>query len=156
MTNAGVSGDTTAAGLARFAWAVPDTADAVILELGANDALRGIEPRIARDNLDQILAQIGARAIPVLIAGMKAPRNWGDDYARDFDAIFPDLARKHGALLYPFFLDGVALDSSKNLGDGLHPNAAGVATIVARILPDVEKLIVRPEERRKSRPPHPS
>jgi acyl-CoA thioesterase-1 len=154
VTNAGVSGDTTGAGLARFAWAVPDTADAVILELGANDALRGIAPGIARENLEQILAQIGQRGLPVLIAGMKAPRNWGDDYARDFDAIFPHLAEKHGALLYPFFLDGVALDPTKNLGDGLHPNAAGVAAIVDRILPDVEKLIARAEERRKTRPPN--
>lgn len=150
VLNAGVSGDTTAAGLARFAWAVPDTADAVILELGANDALRGIDPAVARANLDKILAELGRRGIPVLLAGMKAPRNWGDDYAHAFDAMFSDLAQKHGTLLDPFFLEGIALDPKLNLGDGLHPNAEGVARIVARILPLAEALVQRAAARAKA------
>lgn len=141
IANAGVSGDTTGGGLARFAWAIPDGTDAVILELGANDALRGIDPKVARTNLDRILADLKARGIPVLLTGMKAPRNWGDAYVKEFDAIFPDLAEKHGALLYPFFLDGVVLETKFNLGDGLHPNGAGVALIVERILPLAEKLL---------------
>lgn len=143
VVNAGVSGDTTGGGLERFDWAIPQQTDAVILELGANDALRGIDPATARANLDKILSALGQRSIPVLVAGMKAPRNWGDAYARDFDAIFPDLAQKHGALLFPFFLDGVALDPQLNLGDGLHPNGRGVAAIVSRILPLAEQLLAR-------------
>jgi acyl-CoA thioesterase-1 len=113
----------------------------VILELGANDALRGLDPAIARRNLDTILKRLKERRIEVLIAGMTAPRNWGDAYVKAFDAIFPELASAHGALLYPFFLDGVALQADLNLADGLHPNARGVARIVERIVPKVEELI---------------
>ncbi len=151
ITNAGVSGDTTAGGLARFDWAVPDDADAVILELGANDALRGLAPRIARNNLDQILAKLKHRSLPVLIAGMHAPANWGDDYVKAFNAIFPELANKHGALLYPFFLDGVIKRADLKLADALHPNQAGVEEIVRRILPDVERLIVQAKSKAGSR-----
>jgi len=147
VINAGVSGDTTAAGLARLDWALGPRADAVILELGANDALRGLEPGQARANLDAILTRLREKRIPVLIAGMLAPRNLGPDYASRFDSIFPDLAKKHGALLYPFFLEGVAGKRALNLPDGLHPNARGVAVIVARILPYVEKLLARAQGR---------
>lgn len=143
IVNAGVSGDTTGGGLARFDWAIPEATDGVILELGANDALRGIEPRVVRANLDRILERLGQRGIPVLIAGMKAPGNWGEDYAREFDGMFAELAKKHGTLLYPFFLDGIALEPSLNLGDGLHPNARGIARIVERILPAAEELLER-------------
>ena len=141
--NAGVSGDTTAAGLERFDWAVPDVADAVILELGANDALRGIDPAVARANLDKILSRIKARNIPVIVAGMNAPANWGKDYADAFGTMFEALAKKYDALYYPFFLEGVALDPKLNLPDGLHPNAKGVKKIVEGMLPIVEQLIAR-------------
>ena len=114
VDNAGVSGDTTAAGLARLDWAIGDDADAVILEFGANDALRGIDPKVTRANLQKIVAKLNARRIPVLLAGMRAPANWGDTYSEDFDAIFPDLAKEHGLILYPFFLDGVVLDTKLN------------------------------------------
>jgi acyl-CoA thioesterase-1 len=148
VINAGVSGDTTAGGLERFDWAVPEGADAAIVELGANDALRGLDPARARANLDQIVQRLKARGMDVLIAGMLAPRNWGDDYARAFDSIFPDLAQQHATLLYPFFLEGVAMRAEFNLGDGIHPTGAGVAEIVRRILPTVEQLIGRVEARR--------
>ncbi|MEW5963177.1 MAG: arylesterase [Pseudomonadota bacterium] len=143
VINAGISGDTTGAGLSRLEWAIGDHADAVILELGANDALRGIEPAKARANLAAILSRLAARGLPVLIAGMRAPNNWGENYVREFDAIFPELAKAGGHLLYPFFLDGVATDAKLNLGDGLHPNREGVARIVAGIVPHVEQLIER-------------
>lgn len=143
VTNAGVSGDTTAAGLARFDWAVPDGTEAVILELGANDALRGIDPDVTRDNLDAILTKLRARNIEVLIAGIPPPKNWGKDYERRFSAIYSDLAETHGAVLYPSFLEGVALDASLNLSDGLHPTGEGIGIIVQNILPDVEALIER-------------
>lgn len=148
VTNAGVSGDTTAAGLARFDWAVPDETEAVILALGANDALRGIDPDVARDNLDQILVKLRERNIDVLIAGMPPPKNWGKDYEDRFGAMYADLAENHGALLYPFFLDGVALNPALNLPDGLHPTGEGVGVIVEKILPEVEALIRRVEARR--------
>ena len=144
VINSGVSGDTTAAGLARFDWAMPDDADAVIVELGANDALRGIEPAEARANLDEILKRLRERGLRVLLAGMRAPTNWGEDYRRQFDAIFPDLAARHGVALYPFFLDGIVLDPALNQADGIHPNAAGVAEIVKRISPFVEEMIKAP------------
>jgi acyl-CoA thioesterase-1 len=143
VVNAGVSGDTTASGLERLAWTVPERTDAVIVELGANDALRGLDPARAKENLDKIVAALKARSAEVLLAGMLAPRNMGAEYTRAFDAIYPALAGKHGVLLYPFFLDGVALDGNLNLGDGMHPNARGVAEIVRRILPTVEELIAR-------------
>ncbi len=146
ILNAGVSGDTTSGGLERLDWALDPKPDAVILELGANDALRGIDPKVPRENLDRMLAALKAKGVPVLLTGMKAPNNWGADYARNFDAIFPDLAAKYGVPLYPFFLEGVALDPSFTQGDGLHPTGKGVAQIVKRILPDVEALLARIEQ----------
>lgn len=148
IANAGVSGDTTAAGLERFDWAIPDGTEAVIVELGANDALRGIDPDETRKNLDQILTRLKARNIDVLLAGMAAPKNWGKDYEARFATIYSDLATKHGALLYPFFLEGVALDAKLNLQDGLHPTGEGIGIIVGNILPKVEELIERARARR--------
>lgn len=141
IINAGVSGDTASAGLARFDWAVPSDADAIILELGANDALRGIDPATTRKALDGIMARTQATGLPVLIAGMEASRGLGEDYVQRFSANYTELAKAYDALLYPFFLDGVALDPSLNLKDGIHPNTEGVAIIVTRILPSVEALI---------------
>jgi acyl-CoA thioesterase I len=143
VVNAGVSGDTTADGLSRLDWSVPDGTDAVILELGANDALRGIDPAQTRANLDAILKRLTARKLPVLLAGMRAPPNMGAEYTQAFDAIYPDLAAAYGTILYPFFLDGVAADRVLNQGDGLHPTAAGVDVIVAKILPQTEELVTR-------------
>lgn len=148
ITNAGVSGDTTAAGLERFDWAIADGTEAVIVELGANDALRGIDPDVTREKLDTILTKLGERKIEVLLAGMAAPKNWGPEYESRFSTIFTDLATKHGALLYPFFLDGVALDAQLNQPDGLHPTAKGAGVIVERILPKVEELIGRVRAKR--------
>ena len=145
IINAGVSGDTASGGRARLAWALPDDADAVIVELGATDALRGIDPAATEAALDALLADIRARGLPVLLAGMLAPPNMGADYEVQFNGIFPRLAEKHGALFYPFFLDGVAADAQFNQGDGIHPNAAGVSIIVERMLPLVEKLIAAAE-----------
>jgi acyl-CoA thioesterase-1 len=141
VDNAGVSGDTSTGGLERLDWAVGEGVDAVILELGANDALRGIDPDVTRRSLDEILTRLKARGIPVLVAGMLAPPNLGHAYGEAFGTIFPQLAEKHGALLYPFFLDGVAATAGLNLADGMHPNARGVDVIVERILPKVEELI---------------
>lgn len=143
ITGAGVSGDTASGGLARLDWSVPDGTDAVIVELGANDALRGIDPLLTEKALDRILRRLKERRIAVLFAGMKAPPNMGPDYVRAFDAIYPALAARHGVVFYPFFLDGVAADATLNQGDGIHPNAAGVDTIVNGILPKVEELIAR-------------
>ena len=143
VANAGVSGDTASDGLARLDWSVPSGTGAVILELGANDALRGVDPAVTRRALAGILRRLKQRNIPVLLCGMLAPRNLGADYGRAFDAIYPDLAAAEDVLLYPFFLDGVATDPRLNLPDGLHPAAAGVDVIVARILPKVEELIAR-------------
>ena len=147
VVDAGVSGDTTSGALARLDWSVGPDADAVIVELGANDALRAIDPALTRENLDAILARLAARGVPVLLAGMRAPPNLGEAYAGAFDPIFGDAARRHGALLYPFFLDGVAGDPVLNQGDGIHPTAAGVDAIVERILPSVEALVARAAER---------
>ncbi|PTW59086.1 acyl-CoA thioesterase-1 [Breoghania corrubedonensis] len=141
VIDAGVSGDTTSGGLARLDWSVGEKADAVILELGANDALRGVAPEETRKNLSAMLEKLKARGLPVLLAGMLAPPNMGPEYGRAFNTIYPDLARKYGVRLYPFFLDGVAGDPALNLGDGMHPTEAGVAVIVKRILPDVEALL---------------
>jgi acyl-CoA thioesterase-1 len=140
IANAGVSGDTTSGGLARLDWSVPDGTDGVILELGANDMLRGIDPNIPRQALDEILARLRERGIPVLLTGMYASRNLGPDYVARFEAIFPDLAKKHGVPLYPFFLDGVAGVRELTLPDGLHPTAKGVQVVVERILPTVERF----------------
>ncbi|MDP2297571.1 MAG: arylesterase [Pseudolabrys sp.] len=143
ITNAGVSGDTASGGLGRIDWSVPPDTEAVIVELGANDALRGIDPAVTRKALDGILKKLKDRKVAVLLAGMYAPRNMGADYVRDFDAMFPALAKDYDAILYPFFLDGVASDAKLNQRDGMHPTAAGIDIIVARILPQVEKLIGR-------------
>ncbi len=145
IINAGVSGDTTAGGLERLDWALEPKPDAVILELGANDALRGIDPKEPHANLDKMLATLKAKNIAVLLAGMKAPNNWGADYAKSFDAIYPDLAAKYGVPLYPFFLEGVALDKAYTQPDGLHPTGAGVAEIVKRILPQADALVEQVE-----------
>ena len=150
IVNAGVSVDTTAGGADRLEWTLQNGGDAVILELGANDALRGLEPKEVRANLDRMLTAIAATGTPVLLAGMRAPGNWGSDYVKTFDAIFPDLAAKHGAALYPFFLDGVALNAQLVQADGLHPTAAGVAEIVKRILPDAEALVARAQARQST------
>ena len=143
VVNAGVSGDTSAGGLSRLDWSVPDGTDAVILELGANDALRGFDPEITRKALDTMLRRLKERKISVLLCGMVAPPNLGAEYGRAFNSIYPDLAAQTGAILYPFFLAGVAADPKLNQRDGLHPTAAGVAVIVERILPQVEQLIAR-------------
>lgn len=143
VIDAGVSGDTTDQGLARLDWSVPADADAVIVELGANDALRGLPPEAARRNLREIVGRLSGRGQKVLIAGMMAPRNLGDTYVAAFDPIFADVAREYDALLYPFFLDGVALVPGMTLPDGLHPSAAGVRVIVERILPSVVALLDR-------------
>ncbi len=148
ISNAGVAGDTSAAGLARFDWAIGDDVDAVILELGANDALRGIDPKVTRQNMQKILAKLKERGVPVLLAGMRSPANWGDTYAEDFDAIFPDLAKEHALVFYPFFLEGVVLNARLNQNDGMHPNSKGVAEIVRQIVPSVEELIAKAEARR--------
>ncbi len=143
IIDAGVSGDTTTGGLARLEWALSGGADAAIVALGANDALRGIDPDVTRANLDRILSVLGQRNIPVLLAGMAAPRNLGTGYVTAFDAIYPDLADRHGAILYPFFLDGVAMVPSLNQDDGIHPNARGVEVIVERMVPYVLRLLER-------------
>ena len=143
IVNAGVSGDTASGGLGRLDWSIAEGTEAVILELGANDALRGIDPTVTKSALDAILKKLKDRHIAVLLAGMRAPRNLGVDYVNVFDAIFPALASTHSVVFYPFFLDGVATDPKLNQNDGLHPNVAGVDVIVARILPQVEELIAK-------------
>ena len=150
ITNAGVSGDTASGGLGRLDWSVPAGTDAVIVELGANDVLRGLDPGLTKTALDTILRKLAARHIAVLLAGMRAPPNMGAEYARAFDAIYPALASTHPVVFYPFFLDGVAADPKLNQGDGMHPNAAGIDAIVARILPVVEDLVVRARAGRSS------
>jgi acyl-CoA thioesterase-1 len=141
ISNAGVSGDTSSGGRDRLDWSVPDGTDAVILELGANDALRGIDPAVTRAALGDILKRLKVRNIAVLLCGMMAPPNYGADYATRFDAIFPDLAKRYDVPLYPFFLAGVAADAKLNQADGMHPTAAGVDVIVNRILPTVETFV---------------
>ncbi len=143
IANGGVSGDTASGGLARLDWSVPEGTEAVIVELGANDMLRGIDPAVTKAALEQILSKLARRHIPVLLAGMKSLSNFGQDYARTFEAIYPALASTHPVVFYPFFLAGVADDPKFNQGDGLHPNAAGVDVMVARMLPQVEMLIAR-------------
>ncbi|HEV7284777.1 MAG TPA: arylesterase [Kaistia sp.] len=143
VVNAGVSGDTAGGGLARLDWSVGPDAEAVIVELGANDMLRGLDPAVPRQALDTILTRLGERKLPVLLAGMRAAPNLGPDYAQRFDSLYPDLAAKHGAMLYPFFLDGVVADSGLLLEDGMHPNASGIAIIVEKILPAVEDLVAQ-------------
>jgi acyl-CoA thioesterase-1 len=149
VVNAGLSGDTASGGLDRLDWSVPDGTDAVIVELGANDMLRGIDPEITKSALAKILNRLAARHIPVLLAGMKAAPNMGPDFIKEFDAIYPALASTHRVVFYPFFLDGVAGEDKLNQGDGMHPTAAGVDEIVKRILPKVETLIARARAARK-------
>jgi acyl-CoA thioesterase-1 len=143
VANAGVSGDTAGSGLERLDWSVPDGTDGVILELGANDMLRGVDPAVTRQAIETIVTRLRERGVPVMLAGMLATRNLGPDYARAFDAIYPDLAKTHDLVLYPFFLQGVAGQRALNLPDGLHPTAAGVEAIVAAILPTVEQFLAR-------------
>ena len=141
MINAGVSGDTTSGGRDRLDWSVPEGTEAVILELGANDALRGIDPRVTRAALTDILTRLKARRIAVLLCGMVAPPNYGSDYSARFNAIYPELAKSFGVPLYPFFLEGVATAARLNQADGLHPTAEGVDMIVKNILPTVEAFL---------------
>ncbi len=144
VINAGVSGDTSAGGLARLDWSLAEPADAVLVELGANDALRGTDPKETYHNLDEILSKLDQRHVKVLLLGMQAPANWGADYRDAFAAIFPAVAAQHHAMLYPFFLDGVALDPALNQQDGLHPNARGVGVLVDRVGPYVLQLLSAP------------
>ncbi len=148
IVNAGVSGDTTSGGLSRLDWSVQDGTDAVIVVLGANDMLRGMEPEVARKNLDQIVNRLKARKIEVILGGMRAAPNLGADYAKKFDAIYADLAKEHDILIYPFFLDGVAGQRDLNLSDGIHPTQKGVSLVVERILPSIESLIERVKKHR--------
>jgi len=141
VINAGVSGDTTAGGLARLEWALAERPQLVIVQLGANDALRGLDPEQVRANLDAILTRLQKEGTQVLLAGMRAPRNLGPAYYIKFDLVYSDLARKHRVALDPFFLEGVALRPEFNQPDGLHPNARGVAVIVRRLLPQVQTLL---------------
>ncbi|CCG08094.1 arylesterase [Pararhodospirillum photometricum] len=141
VLNAGVSGDTTAGGLARLDWTLSDRPDAVIVELGANDGLRGLDPERTRANLDTLVTRLKGAGKKVLLAGMQAPPNMGRDYAEAFNAIYPALAAKHQVLFDPFFLEGVAGVPALNLSDGIHPNPAGVDVMVARLLPLAEKLV---------------
>lgn len=141
VTNAGVSGDTTAGGLDRLDWSVPDGTDGVILELGANDMLRGLDPAITRKNLDAMLAALNKRHIAVFLAGMYASPTMGTEFVGAFNAIYPELAKQYGTPLYPFFLNGVVGQPNLQLQDGMHPNAAGVAKIVSGILPSIEQWL---------------
>jgi acyl-CoA thioesterase-1 len=150
IVNAGVSGDTATGGLARLDWSVPDGTEAVIVELGANDMLRGLDPRLTERALDEIVRRLSERRIAVLLAGMRAVPNLGIAYVDGFEAIYPAVAAKYDALFYPFFLDGVAGEARLNQPDGLHPTAAGVDAIVARILPKAEELLARVRQRRGS------
>jgi acyl-CoA thioesterase I len=150
LINAGVSGDTASDVLARLDWSVPEGTDAVILEVGANDMLRGIKPQVTRTAIDTILQRLKERHIAVLLCGMRAAPNLGGDYAAAFEGIYPDLAAKYGIPLYPFCLDGVAADLGRLQKDGLHPNAAGVEIMVAGILPKVEQLMALVRDRRSS------
>lgn len=147
VADAGVSGDTTANGLARLDWAVPAQTDGVIVALGANDMLRGIDPAVTRQALDDILRRLGERRVPVLLVGMRAAPNLGAEFGKRFDAIYPELAAKHAVLLYPFLLDGVAANAALNQRDGIHPTAAGVDRMVTGMLPKVEELIARIRQR---------
>jgi len=150
MINGGVSGDTTSDGLARLDWALADKPDVVILALGANDALRGIDPKIVRANLNEMIDKIQASGAKLLLVGMLAPSNWGARYESDFDAIYPALAKAHDVPLYPFFLDGVAMNPALNQPDGLHPNEKGVAIMVDHIAPLVTPLITSASARGRS------
>jgi acyl-CoA thioesterase I len=145
VVNAGVSGDSAAAALARLDWALPDDADAVIIELGGNDALQGIPPEGTKAALEKIVERVQARGLPILLAGQEAPRNMGKDYVDQFRAVFADLAARYDVVFYPFFLDGAALNDELMQADGIHPNAKGVAVIVDRVMPKVEELLAKVE-----------
>lgn len=149
MTNAGVSGDTSSGGRDRLDWSVPDGTDGVIIELGANDALRGIDPDLTRAALTDIVQRLKARKISVMLCGMLAPPNYGAEYAARFNSIYPDLAKQFDVPLYPFFLDGVAADAKLNQADGIHPTAAGVDIIVGNIMPTVEAFLRNISEQRR-------
>jgi acyl-CoA thioesterase I len=151
IINAGVSGDTASGGLARLDWSVPAGTEAVIVELGANDAMRGTDPEITRKALDEILRRLDERRIQVLLTGMMAPPNLGGEYVAAFDSIFPKLIAGRDVVFYPFFLEGVVTDRVLNQQDGLHPNAKGVDIIVSRILPKVEELVARVKQARGER-----
>lgn len=144
VLNAGVSGDTTAGGKARLDWALADRPQVAIVELGANDGLRGLDPALTERNLDDILGRLRKAGVKVLLTGMLAPPNYGPDYARAFADVFPRLAKRHDVAFYPFFLDGVARDPRLNQPDGLHPTREGVAEIVRRILPSVKAVLGPP------------
>ena len=141
MINAGVSGDTTAGGLARLDWSLVDNPDAAIIVLGGNDLLRGLDPKTSYENLNTVINRLKDRNVKILLAGMQAPRNFGADYAAEFDRIYPALASRHNILLYPFFLDGVALRADLNQSDGMHPNIAGIEVITDKIMLKVKELI---------------
>lgn len=141
IINAGVSGDTSAGGRARLDWALAEKPRMAIVELGANDGLRGIDPKVTEQNLDAILTRLKAEGVAVLLTGMQAPPNYGPDYADAFRQVFVHLAEKHRVVFYPFFLDGIARDPKLNQGDGLHPTREGVAVIVQRILPSVKQVL---------------
>lgn len=141
VVNGGVSGDTSAGGRSRLDWLLASPVDAVIVELGANDGLRGVDPFETRANLDWILSRLLEKGLPVLLTGMQAPPNLGADYGAEFNTIYADLARAHGVLLDPFYLQGVAADPALNQKDGIHPNAEGVAIIVKRMTPKVLELL---------------
>lgn len=141
VINGGIAGDTALDGASRVDWALSEEVDAVIVEFGANDALRGLPVPQAEQALDQLLGKLADRKLPVLLAGMRAPPNLGPEYQAAFDGMYARLAEKHGSLLYPFFLDGVAAEAKLNQADGMHPNPAGVDIIVSRILPSVERLL---------------
>lgn len=143
IENAGVSGDTASGGLSRLDWSVGEGVDAVIVELGANDALRGLNPKTTYGALDSIIRRLKERRIEVLLVGMLAPRNYGPEYAKAFDPIYPELAAAHGVLLHPFILEGVAGNPALNQSDGMHPTAAGVDVMVKGLLPKVEELLAR-------------
>ncbi len=141
--NGGVSGDTSSGGLARLDWVIGPHAQAVIIELGANDMLRGISPKLTEQNLRMMIEKIQARGLPILLAGMLAAPNLGPQYETQFNSLYPRLAQEYGVVYYPFFLDGVAANPKLNLGDGIHPNATGIAVIVDKIMPSVERLLAR-------------
>lgn len=149
VINAGVSGDTSAGGLARVDWSLAGKPDAVIIELGANDGMRGLEPAATKANLDAILGRVRAAGAEALLAGMLAPPNLGREYGAEFAALYAALAAKHGVLFYPFFLDGVATRPELNQADRIHPNAAGIDIIVGRILPKVKELLFRARRKKK-------
>ena len=140
VINAGVSGDTSAGGLARLDWSLADRPNVAIVELGSNDALRGISPAQTQKNLSAVVAKLKTQHIPTLLLGMMAPRNLGPEYAKEFDAIYPNLSKQFGVMLYPFVLEGVALNPKLNQPDGMHPNPAGARIIADRIFPDVKRL----------------